>query len=187
MTGCWSYSSLLAVLNLAQYCFGRGLVCGFTAMPGFGKFAASTSSLKSASSVLSQVTAESRWSPSLSFSYSDVDEAFSQLYSSCSAGGVVVKEHTSIEDALGAAVLLATPLKAQPLTVASSLIENVTCAYSCVLCHSSLGPDYGGFFCSLCWLQDFQACVEHPAFVACLLYTSPSPRDLSTSRMPSSA
>ena len=26
-----------------------------------------------------------------------------------------------------------------------------------------------------------------PAIVACLLYTSPSPRDLSTSRMPSSA
>ena len=28
---------------------------------------------------------------------------------------------------------------------------------------------------------------EKPAYIACLLYTSPSPRDLSTSRMPSSA
>ena len=28
---------------------------------------------------------------------------------------------------------------------------------------------------------------QHPSFFACLLYTSPSPRDLSTSRMPSSA
>ena len=28
---------------------------------------------------------------------------------------------------------------------------------------------------------------RHPLFKACLLYTSPSPRDLSTSRMPSSA
>ena len=31
-----------------------------------------------------------------------------------------------------------------------------------------------------------QAAAEH-LFSACLLYTSPSPRDLSTSRMPSSA
>ena len=28
---------------------------------------------------------------------------------------------------------------------------------------------------------------EHPLLLVCLLYTSPSPRDLSTSRMPSSA
>ena len=28
---------------------------------------------------------------------------------------------------------------------------------------------------------------RNPAYIACLLYTSPSPRDLSTSRMPSSA
>ena len=40
--------------------------------------------------------------------------------------------------------------------------------------------------------QRFQICDEHikvclPLLTACLLYTSPSPRDLSTSRMPSSA
>ena len=29
--------------------------------------------------------------------------------------------------------------------------------------------------------------IEHDQFTVCLLYTSPSPRDLSTSRMPSSA
>ena len=29
--------------------------------------------------------------------------------------------------------------------------------------------------------------LEHGTFYGCLLYTSPSPRDLSTSRMPSSA
>ena len=29
--------------------------------------------------------------------------------------------------------------------------------------------------------------VENPVYKPCLLYTSPSPRDLSTSRMPSSA
>ena len=29
--------------------------------------------------------------------------------------------------------------------------------------------------------------LEIPGYVSCLLYTSPSPRDLSTSRMPSSA
>ena len=38
---------------------------------------------------------------------------------------------------------------------------------------------------------DYSAChvfdVEQASQVACLLYTSPSPRDLSTSRMPSSA
>ena len=31
------------------------------------------------------------------------------------------------------------------------------------------------------------ACIEKRASLGCLLYTSPSPRDLSTSRMPSSA
>ena len=37
--------------------------------------------------------------------------------------------------------------------------------------------------------QGFQACITHFMRVhyVCLLYTSPSPRDLSTSRMPSSA
>ena len=34
------------------------------------------------------------------------------------------------------------------------------------------------------YLNELRKCVERPA---CLLYTSPSPRDLSTSRMPSSA
>ena len=34
--------------------------------------------------------------------------------------------------------------------------------------------------------QAVTACVEHNIMI-CLLYTSPSPRDLSTSRMPSSA
>ena len=29
--------------------------------------------------------------------------------------------------------------------------------------------------------------IDHEGFISCLLYTSPSPRDLSTSRMPSSA
>ena len=32
-----------------------------------------------------------------------------------------------------------------------------------------------------------KALVRRPEIVGCLLYTSPSPRDLSTSRMPSSA
>ena len=35
------------------------------------------------------------------------------------------------------------------------------------------------------WLLDVQ--LAHTEFRTCLLYTSPSPRDLSTSRMPSSA
>ena len=34
------------------------------------------------------------------------------------------------------------------------------------------------------WLQEL---IENSILVPCLLYTSPSPRDLSTSRMPSSA
>ena len=34
---------------------------------------------------------------------------------------------------------------------------------------------------------NLKATVERLRMVACLLYTSPSPRDLSTSRMPSSA
>eukprot|EP00831_Metopus_contortus_P019177 TRINITY_DN18275_c0_g1_i1.p1 TRINITY_DN18275_c0_g1~~TRINITY_DN18275_c0_g1_i1.p1 ORF type:complete len:108 (+),score=34.38 TRINITY_DN18275_c0_g1_i1:91-414(+) len=37
-------------------------------------------------------------------------------------------------------------------------------------------------FPKLCWV-----CEEKKIFKSCLLYTSPSPRDLSTSRMPSSA
>ena len=42
-------------------------------------------------------------------------------------------------------------------------------------------------------ILEFLACKEDPVYFAkkyikiCLLYTSPSPRDLSTSRMPSSA
>ena len=35
--------------------------------------------------------------------------------------------------------------------------------------------------------KDYTKQVRFPALAACLLYTSPSPRDLSTSRMPSSA
>ena len=35
--------------------------------------------------------------------------------------------------------------------------------------------------------QAVERCVEHVEAGGCLLYTSPSPRDLSTSRMPSSA
>ena len=35
--------------------------------------------------------------------------------------------------------------------------------------------------------QDFMAEVIEASMETCLLYTSPSPRDLSTSRMPSSA
>ena len=34
---------------------------------------------------------------------------------------------------------------------------------------------------------DFMAVTDHSEYMGCLLYTSPSPRDLSTSRMPSSA
>ena len=39
---------------------------------------------------------------------------------------------------------------------------------------------------SVDWIVS-QLALEQPQFVTCLLYTSPSPRDLSTSRMPSSA
>ena len=35
--------------------------------------------------------------------------------------------------------------------------------------------------------EDFENIFKQPTFCPCLLYTSPSPRDLSTSRMPSSA
>ena len=35
--------------------------------------------------------------------------------------------------------------------------------------------------------QDFEGQIEETESISCLLYTSPSPRDLSTSRMPSSA
>ena len=35
--------------------------------------------------------------------------------------------------------------------------------------------------------KDFKDALRHMRFIPCLLYTSPSPRDLSTSRMPSSA
>ena len=38
-----------------------------------------------------------------------------------------------------------------------------------------------------CWKGSFILDFEGGDSVACLLYTSPSPRDLSTSRMPSSA
>ena len=38
------------------------------------------------------------------------------------------------------------------------------------------------------WTKSYQVKVKgHPLAESCLLYTSPSPRDLSTSRMPSSA
>ena len=35
--------------------------------------------------------------------------------------------------------------------------------------------------------QNFRTQKTNPSLILCLLYTSPSPRDLSTSRMPSSA
>ena len=37
------------------------------------------------------------------------------------------------------------------------------------------------------WGKNLAGQIEHELYVDCLLYTSPSPRDLSTSRMPSSA
>ena len=40
-----------------------------------------------------------------------------------------------------------------------------------------------GTFCTQCEAEGFRSITYYP----CLLYTSPSPRDLSTSRMPSSA
>ena len=36
-------------------------------------------------------------------------------------------------------------------------------------------------------LAEIQTELDHSHIIGCLLYTSPSPRDLSTSRMPSSA
>ena len=36
-------------------------------------------------------------------------------------------------------------------------------------------------------MDNLRFCIEHGIHAVCLLYTSPSPRDLSTSRMPSSA
>ena len=44
-----------------------------------------------------------------------------------------------------------------------------------------------GFFLALMRLSDIKILQVVAASYVCLLYTSPSPRDLSTSRMPSSA
>ena len=49
--------------------------------------------------------------------------------------------------------------------------------------HSAGEADYGGSFTAVLARDNIFATQFHP----CLLYTSPSPRDLSTSRMPSSA
>ena len=40
---------------------------------------------------------------------------------------------------------------------------------------------------SLSEKQDFIGCIRRAQYVTCLLYTSPSPRDMRRSRMPSSA
>ena len=61
------------------------------------------------------------------------------------------------------------------LGLISVVIINVVIAYT--------GTDYFD-----CWLIERDYCYEEGGeFYICLLYTSPSPRDLSTSRMPSSA
>ena len=57
---------------------------------------------------------------------------------------------------------------------ALSLVELTRLLCTCVSCSS----------CSSLWVRDLLGNMNH---VGCLLYTSPSPRDLSTSRMPSSA
>ena len=48
--------------------------------------------------------------------------------------------------------------------------------------------DFGLVACDPCWIKSNQIEAARVAMTRyCLLYTSPSPRDLSTSRMPSSA
>ena len=52
-------------------------------------------------------------------------------------------------------------------------------AINVMISHADKGPS--GF-----WVEDHEGC-GNPAVFPCLLYTSPSPRDVEESRMPSSA
>ena len=84
-----------------------------------------------------------------------------------------------IEDNIGDIKLIEEAIKANRLNVELSVLDDGEKAHQYY--RNIMKTDYED-------LPDLIICdLNLPRFKGCLLYTSPSPRDLSTSRMPSSA
>ena len=99
-----------------------------------------------------------------------------------SAEDIYSINNSSLKDAV---VSLGGFCTAEMISDQGLLLTNHHCGYGQIQSHSTLSKDYltNGF-----WAMDKSEELENEdLYVSCLLYTSPSPRDLDLSRMPSSA